>query len=88
MHRLSSSFTRASRKFDCFDFVKIISQFDFVCSNLNDDRVFESRHFFEFFENILDELLDDSMNDSFNDYDSSSFSSLNLCANANFSSNR
>ncbi len=84
MHRLSSNVTRASREFNRFYFMKIISQFDFVCSNLNDDSAFESCHFFEFFENILDELLDDSMNDSFNDNDFSSLDSFNFCANANF----
>ncbi len=64
--------------------MKIISQFDFVCSNLNDDSALESCHSFELFENIFDEFLDDSMNDSFNDDDSLNLSSLNLCANANF----
>ncbi len=88
MHRLSSNFARASRKLSCFYFMKIISQFDLVCSNLNDDRVFESCHFFEFFENILDEHLDDSINDSFNDNDSSDLNSLSFRANANFTSNR
>jgi hypothetical protein len=88
MHRLFSSFTRTSREFDNFDFVKIISQFDLVYSSLNDDDAFESRHFLEFLENILDELLHDSMNDSFSDDDFSSLSSLSLCANANFNSNR
>ncbi len=68
--------------------MKIIFQFDFVCSNLNDDSAFESCHFFELFENILDELLDDSMNDFFNDDDSSSLDSLNLCAKANFTFDR
>jgi hypothetical protein len=84
MHCLFSSFARAFREFDRFYFMKIISQFDFICSSLNDDCVFESCHSFEFFENILDELFDDSMNDSFNDNDSSNLSSFNFCANANF----
>jgi hypothetical protein len=68
--------------------MKIISQFDLVCSSLNDDSALESCHSFELFENILDEFLDDSMNDSFNDDDFSDFNSLNLCANANFTSDR
>jgi hypothetical protein len=68
--------------------MKIISQFDLVYSNLNDDSALESCHSFELFENILDEFLDDSMSDSFNDDDSSDLSSLNLCANANFTSDR
>jgi hypothetical protein len=84
MHRLSSNFTRTSREFSRFYFMKIISQFDFICSSLNDDRVFWSCHFFEFFKNILDEFLDDSMNDFFNDDDSSCFNSFNFCANAIF----
>jgi hypothetical protein len=88
MHRLSSNFARASRELNRFYFMKIISQFDFICSNLNDDRVLESRHSFELFENILDELLDDSMNDSFNDDDSSCFDSLCSRASANFTSDR
>jgi hypothetical protein len=88
MYRLSSNFARAFKERDRFYLVKIISQFDFVCSNLNDDRAFESRHFFEFFENILDELFDDSINDSFRDDDSSSLNSLSFCANANFTSDR
>ncbi len=88
MHRLSSNFAKTSREFDRFYLMKIIFQFDFVCSSLNDDKVFESCHFFEFFENILDEFLDDSMSDSFNDDDSSSLNSFNFCANANFISDR
>jgi hypothetical protein len=68
--------------------MKIISQFDLVCSNLNYDSALKSSHSLELLENILDELLDDSMNDSFNDDDSSSLDSLNLCANANFTSDR
>jgi hypothetical protein len=68
--------------------MKIISQFDLVCSGLNDDRALESSHSFEFFENILDEFLDDSMSDSFSDDDSSSLDSLSLCANADFTSDR
>jgi hypothetical protein len=84
MHRLFSSFARTSRKFSCFYFMKIIFQFDLICSSLNDDRVFWSRHFFEFFENILDELFDDSMNNFFNDDDFSCLDSFNFCANANF----
>jgi hypothetical protein len=88
MHRLFSNVTRASRKLNRFYFMKIIFQFDFVCSSLNDDSAFESCHFFEFFENILDELLDDSMNDSFNDDDFLNLDSFNLCANANFISDR
>jgi hypothetical protein len=88
MHRLSSSFAQTSRKVRRFYFVKIISQFDFVCSCLNDDCAFELRYFFEFFENILDELLDYSMNESFNDDDSSDLSSFCFRASANFTSDR
>jgi hypothetical protein len=88
MHCLFSNFAKAFRKFDRLYFMKIIFQFDFLCSNLNDDSAFESCHFFELFENILDEFLDDSMSDSFNDDDSSDFNSLNFCANANFTSDR
>jgi hypothetical protein len=35
----------------------IIFQFDFIYLNLNHDRVFVSRYFFEFFINIFDEIL-------------------------------
>jgi hypothetical protein len=68
--------------------MKIISQFDFVCSNLNDDNALESCHSFELFENIFDEFFDDSMSDSFNDDDSSDLNSFNFCANANFTFDR
>jgi hypothetical protein len=69
--------------------MKIISQFDFVCSSLNNDCAFESRHFFELLENILDEFFDDSMNDFFNDDDdSSSFDSFDSRASSNFTSDR
>jgi hypothetical protein len=88
MHRLFSNFARISRELNYFYLMKIISQFNFVCSSLNDDRAFWSRHFFELFENILDELLDDSINDFFNNDDSLCLNSLNLCANANFTSDR
>jgi hypothetical protein len=68
--------------------MKIISQFDLVCSNLNNDCALESRHSLELFENILDELLDDSMSDSFNDDDSSNLSSFDFRANSDFTSDR
>jgi hypothetical protein len=68
--------------------MQIISQFDLVCSSLNDDDAFKSCHFLEFVKNILDELLNDSMNDSFNDDDSSNLDLLNFCTSANFTSDR
>jgi hypothetical protein len=84
MHRLSSSFARASQDLDHFYLMKIISQFDFTCSCLNDDCALESRHFFELFENILDEFLDDSMNDFLDDDNSSNLCSFDSRMSANF----
>jgi hypothetical protein len=69
--------------------MKIISQFDLVCSSLNNDCALRSRHSLELLENILDELLDDSMSDSFSDDDdSSSFDSFDSRAGSDFTSDR
>jgi hypothetical protein len=69
--------------------MKIVFQFDLVCLNLNNDCAFESRHFLELLENILDEFFDDSMNDSFNDDDdSSNFNSFDFRASSNFTFDR
>jgi hypothetical protein len=84
MHRLSSNFARASRDLDRFYLVKIIFQFDLICSCLNDDNVLESRHSFELFENVFDELLDDLINDFFDEDDSSRLNSFDSRTSANF----
>jgi hypothetical protein len=88
MHRLSSNFARASRDLDRVYLVKIVSQFDLICSCLNDHCVFESRHFLELSENILDEFLDDSMSDFSRDDDSSGLRSLDSRTSANFTFDR
>ncbi len=68
--------------------MKIISQFDFTCSSLNDDNVFESRHSLEFFEHILDRLFDESIDDFFDDEDFSNLNSLSSRSSANFTFDR